>query len=235
MGRFGRLLVSGKTIEQIRDEAQRLIDWHLQQELRDNFQIEQNDRAVRRNLSDQYAKKPSKKSDDDEPELDLDTDNDFNREARARQERQIVLDRSITEAIRNNEVSARLVNWDSKKIYVLGEVSSPGSFLYTGHQNVLDAIIEAGGMTSKANRHEVIVSRPSSCSDCKVVMKICYDQIVQLGDASTNYQLMPGDRVFVPSLTFCDDVRQTLQGGSYNSCPKCVGCPTGCELPQGCE
>ena len=34
---------------------------------------------------------------------------------------------------------------------------------------------------------------------CRVVLPICYDNIVQLGDTSTNYQLAPGDRIFVPS------------------------------------
>ena len=28
---------------------------------------------------------------------------------------------------------------------------------------------------------------------------VCYQQITQLGDTTTNYQLQPGDRVFVPS------------------------------------
>jgi len=147
--------------------------------------------------------------DDSSPsDIELDSeqekrDRDAARLVRARRE----FERRLDEKLKQNRISVRLTNWDSKKIYVLGVVNSPGSFLFKGNETVLDAIIEAGGMGNKANRHNIIVSRPSSCGDCRTVMKVCYDQIVQLGDASTNYQLMPGDRVFVPSLTFMDEWR----------------------------
>ena len=234
LGGFGRLMVSGKSIEQIRDEAQKIIDYHLERELRHNFKFDENDRAYKRQLDEQYADARYADEDADDRDVELEA-REQQEQARQQQELAIALERDITKSIRDNEVSARLVNWDSKKIYVLGEVSSPGSYVFTGHQTVLDALIEAGGMTTKANQHEIIVSRPSSCGECKTVMKICYAQIVQLGDASTNYQLMPGDRIFVPALTFCDDVRQSLSGGKYQSCPKCATCPEGCDLPQGCR
>ncbi|MEM9942882.1 MAG: hypothetical protein AAF939_15060, partial [Planctomycetota bacterium] len=82
--------------------------------------------------------------------------------------------------------------------------------------------------------HQIIVSRPTDCGSCRIIAKICYDQIVQLGDSSTNYQLQPGDRVFVPSLTFMEDLRQTLSLGQDVSCPRCACPPVGCDLPQGC-
>ena len=44
-------------------------------------------------------------------------------------------------------------------------------------------------------------------------MRVCYQQIVQLGDASTNYQLQPGDRVFVPGAN-CYEGAFGLFGGA---------------------
>lgn len=151
-----------------------------------------------------------------------------------REEARRQFEQDLDERLSQNQVSVRVTNSESKKIYVLGEVNSPGSFPYIGSETVLDAIIEAGGLGDSANRHDIIVSRPSRCSDCRTVVKVCYDQIVQLGDASTNYQLKPGDRVFVPSLTFLDDLKQTCRRKN-DACPRCSGCDEGCCLPTGCE
>jgi len=35
---------------------------------------------------------------------------------------------------------------------------------------------------------------------------VCYSDIVQLADTTTNYQLMPGDRLFVPGRGFFEDI-----------------------------
>ena len=147
----------------------------------------------------------------------------------------LALERSISDATLANKISARIVNWDSKRIYVLGEVNSPGSFVYLGSETVLDAILEAGGLTANANQHQIIVARPSNCNDCRTVMQVCYDQLVQLGDTSTNYQLRPGDRVFVPTLTFAEDLKRSLKLNKNDRCPRCAKCPKGCNLPQGCS
>jgi hypothetical protein len=99
---------------------------------------------------------------------------------------------------------------------------------------VLFAITEAGGLTSKADPHQIILVRPTPCGSCKIVLKTCYNHIVQLGDTSTNYQILPGDRVFVPALTFCDDLKRSLGGAKNDRCPRCADCPRGCCLPEGC-
>jgi hypothetical protein len=75
----------------------------------------------------------------------------------------------------------------------------PNAYPLSGRETVLDAIVQAGGLTRRAARDQIVLSRPTHPDGCRVVYPVCYDQIVQLGDTSTNYQLMPGDRVFVPS------------------------------------
>ena len=42
--------------------------------------------------------------------------------------------------------------------------------------------------------------RPTPPRSCRVVLPICYRQITQLGDTSTNYQIKPGDRIYFPPL-----------------------------------
>ena len=96
-------------------------------------------------------------------------------------------------------VTVRLIGRVSKVYYVLGEVNAPGAFPINGRETVLDGIVAAGGLTRKASQQNVIVSRPTLPEGCRVVYPVCYPQIVQDGDTTTNYQLLPGDRVFVPS------------------------------------
>lgn len=101
-------------------------------------------------------------------------------------------------------VGVRLSAGHSKVFYVLGEVKSPGAYPLTGHETVLDGIMAACGLTCRAAKCRIILSRPTSPDRCRIVLPICYDEIVQQGDTTTNFQLMPGDRIFVPTLSLCE-------------------------------
>jgi len=118
-------------------------------------------------------------------------------------------------------ILVRLLGWESKVFYVLGEVNSPGAYPFSGRETVLDALVAAGDLTDRANRHKMILSRPSAPESCRMVLPVCYNQIVQLGDTSSNYQIMPGDRVFVTSLTFCEDLVETFFPKHLEKCPRC--------------
>jgi protein involved in polysaccharide export with SLBB domain len=95
-------------------------------------------------------------------------------------------------------VTVRLIGRNSKVYYVLGEVNAPGAFPITGRETVLDGIVAAGGITRRASEQNVVLSRPTPPEGCRVVYPVCYSNIVQLGDTATNYQLQPGDRIYVP-------------------------------------
>lgn len=96
-------------------------------------------------------------------------------------------------------ITVRLLARPGKVFYVLGEVNAPGAFPITGRDTVLAAITQAGGPTRRASEQNVVLSRPTAPDGCRVVLPVCYTNIVQLGDTTTNYQVMPGDRIFVPS------------------------------------
>lgn len=111
--------------------------------------------------------------------------------------------------------------------YVLGEVSSPGSYPLVGSETVLDAIVTAGGMTAEASPCDVLLARPTHPGSCRVTLPICYRQITQLGDTSTNYQIQPGDRVYVGTKGLHESLAFWR---TTTSCPKCrcqpqVACP----------
>jgi polysaccharide biosynthesis/export protein len=125
-------------------------------------------------------------------------------------------------------ITVRLVNRQSKVYYVLGEVNAPGSFPINGRETVLDGIIAAGGVNHQAAQRNIILSRPTTPDGCRIVLPICYRQIVQLGDTSTNYQLMPGDRIFVPSRTTCEKLFSPK-----DECPPCNAAQTPCPVSLG--
>ncbi|TWU50778.1 Polysaccharide biosynthesis/export protein [Rubripirellula tenax] len=118
-------------------------------------------------------------------------------------------------------VNVRLVNQDSTLYYVMGEVNAPGSYPMVGNETVLDAIIAAGGLSDRSNDHKIILVRPKQAGEPRMILPVCYQQVLQLGDVSTNYQLLPGDRIYVPAISFAEDVRQSLRIGGEKSCPYC--------------
>ena len=125
-------------------------------------------------------------------------------------------------------ITVRLIGRQSKVFYVLGEVNAPGAYPLSGRETVLDAIVAAGGLTDQANQSRITYSQPTPPESCRVVLPVCYRDIVQLGDTSTNYQLKPGDRVYVPSRTFCEQLQQSLSRDAGRECPPCGRCQTGC-------
>jgi len=103
-------------------------------------------------------------------------------------------------------IQVRLLNRLSKVYYVLGEVNAPGAFPLTGRETALDGIIAAGGLTRRASEGKILISRPTMPEGCRIVLPVCYPQIVQLGDTTTNYQLQAGDRIYVSSKTWQEDL-----------------------------
>jgi protein involved in polysaccharide export with SLBB domain len=123
-------------------------------------------------------------------------------------------------------ITVRLVNRQSKVYYVLGEVNAPGAFPLSGRETVLDAITTAGGLNSRASRKDIILSRPTRPDGCRVVLPICYEEIVQLGDTATNYQVAAGDRIYAPTRHVLDDLCDKMK-----TCPPCGRPQSPCPFP----
>jgi protein involved in polysaccharide export with SLBB domain len=128
-------------------------------------------------------------------------------------------------------ITVRIVTRVSKVYYVLGEVNAPGSFTLNGRETVLDGLLAAGGLTDRASRRNIILSRPTRPDGCRIVLPICYREIVQLGDTSTNYQLLAGDRIYVATRDFHEDSHKKPEcapcGGPQRPCPAGVCEPPG--------
>jgi polysaccharide export outer membrane protein len=88
--------------------------------------------------------------------------------------------------------------YNSKYYYVQGDVAAPGKMPVTGNETVLDAINYAGGLLATAAPQNIRLVRPAppgAC--CEQVLPVNLAAIISAGDPTTNYQLMPGDRLVV--------------------------------------
>jgi polysaccharide export outer membrane protein len=98
----------------------------------------------------------------------------------------------------SNRVFVDVASYNSKVYYVEGDVAAPGRMPITGNETVLDAIHYAGGLIPTAAPQNIRLVRPAppgAC--CEQVLPVNLAAIVSAGDPTTNYQLMPGDRIVV--------------------------------------
>jgi protein involved in polysaccharide export with SLBB domain len=117
-------------------------------------------------------------------------------------------------------MNVQLIETNGAEVYVLGAVGSPGSYALAGNETVLDAIVMAGGVTSNASPCDIILVRPTPPNGCRVVLRVCYRQITQLGDVTTNYQIQPGDRVVVGARTLCEELAFWKQTNACECCDR---------------
>jgi polysaccharide export outer membrane protein len=103
-----------------------------------------------------------------------------------------VLTEQLSSYINNPQLDVRVVDFRSKKVYVVGEVNTPGVLpLDDLPLMVADAISLSGGLTDQADKSGVNISRDGTIYD--VDLKAMYD----LADASQNLRLKHGDIVNV--------------------------------------
>jgi polysaccharide biosynthesis/export protein len=103
-----------------------------------------------------------------------------------------------TAPIDSNRVFVDVTSYNSKVYYIQGDVVQPGRLPITGNETVLDAINYAGGLLPTAATQDIRLVRPAppgAC--CQQVLPVNYAAIVNAGDTTTNYQLLPGDRLVV--------------------------------------
>jgi len=98
----------------------------------------------------------------------------------------------------DNPIDVRVVQFESKVYYVLGQVDRPGPKDYTGRDTVLSAVAEAG-LIPRSWEERTQVIRPSKDKNIKPkIFELNVDRMIAHGDASKNVLLQEGDIVFIP-------------------------------------
>src|SRR5262249_50788202 len=101
--------------------------------------------------------------------------------------------------VNSDRVFVDVTAYNSKNYYVEGEVSATGRFPITGKERVIDAISAAGGLTRHADREQVVLYRERGRGEPVEALEVNVEQVMLGDDVSTNYQILPGDRLVVRS------------------------------------
>jgi polysaccharide export outer membrane protein len=91
---------------------------------------------------------------------------------------------------------------DESKVYVVGEVNSPGFFPYTDGLTLYEAIEMAGGFTDFANKKKIRIRRESDDDDEPTEIRVNLKELLKKGDISRNVTLNNGDIIVVGSSFF---------------------------------
>lgn len=100
--------------------------------------------------------------------------------------------------LKNPQVTVFLKEFNSQKIFVLGQVNKPGTFLFEDRMSVVQAISLAGGFSKLAAKNSVIVTRriEENGGGSEKKFKLPVESIAEGRHA--NFTLQPGDIVYVP-------------------------------------
>ena len=72
----------------------------------------------------------------------------------------------------------------------------------TGNDTVLDAVAQLNGLSPVSSQHHIWVARPTPAQGGNdLILPVDWNSITQSASTATNYQLMPGDRLFVKANT----------------------------------
>jgi polysaccharide biosynthesis/export protein len=107
---------------------------------------------------------------------------------------------SLTEKLKkyvsDPTVTVTVTTINSRKVYILGEVTRPGAFPLVPDMTVLQALTTAGGPTPYAKTSKIYILRSQNGVQNKLAFN--YKQVVRGGSPEQNIFLKSGDTVVVP-------------------------------------
>jgi polysaccharide export outer membrane protein len=106
------------------------------------------------------------------------------------------LTRHLTRFVEAPLVTVAVAQANSTRIYVLGQVKTPGVFPLGGRMTVLQALALAGGFTEFAKTERILIIRDEP--GLRAPFTINLKKLESDNDLSQNVALKPGDTIVVP-------------------------------------
>lgn len=111
------------------------------------------------------------------------------------------IERQLSIYLEKPEVIVDIFSYNSKKYYIITQGGGFGDNVVpqpiTGNETVLDAIAALGGI-SQVSSSKIWIARPAvNGVGCEQILAVNWEDITRGASTATNYQLMPGDRVFI--------------------------------------
>ena len=108
----------------------------------------------------------------------------------------------LSHFIHQPEIQVDVLAYNSKVIYIVADGGGSGESVvrvpFTGNETVLDVMAQVDGLSEVAARNNMWVARPGPHgSEVAQKMYVDWRGITQDAVTTTNYQLLPGDRIYV--------------------------------------
>jgi polysaccharide biosynthesis/export protein len=99
-------------------------------------------------------------------------------------------------------VALDVATYNSKKYYVITDGAGFGEQIYPfpiqGHETVLDALGNINGLPAVGSKAHIWVARRTPhCNQPEQILPVDYVGLTQHAITATNYQILPGDRIYV--------------------------------------
>jgi polysaccharide export outer membrane protein len=126
---------------------------------------------------------------------------------------------------KNPQVSVAIESYRSQRIFIVGEVRSPGSYPLTGDMTLIEAIARAGSTTPAASLEAIVVrasagkpadgpTLPGQKADSSETQRVNLRDL-QSGALTENIALRDGDTIFVPRAESIYVFGQVKNPGAY--------------------
>lgn len=108
----------------------------------------------------------------------------------------------LSEQLENPRIALDVLSYNSKVYYIITEGAGLGDTVVrvpvTGNETVLDAVATVGGISRLSDKKKIWIARPAPASGgCDQVLVVDWEAITKGANTATNYQLLPGDRLFI--------------------------------------
>lgn len=111
------------------------------------------------------------------------------------------VERHLSQFVQEPEVNVDVLSYNSKVIYVITDGGGFGETVVrlpvTGNETVLDAIAQIQGLSAVSSKKMWIARPAPSEFGHAQILDVHWDAITSEGITSTNYQLLPGDRIYI--------------------------------------
>jgi polysaccharide export outer membrane protein len=112
----------------------------------------------------------------------------------------MAIEAHLSQHLENPEVSVDVYAYNSKVYYIITQGAGLGDGVYrfpvTGNETVLDAISQINGLQQISSKR-IWVARPAPEPGQVQILPVQWEAITAQASAATNYQVLPGDRVFI--------------------------------------
>ena len=107
----------------------------------------------------------------------------------------------LSEYLDEPQISLSVFAYNSKVYYVITQGAGQGDVVtrlpVTGNETVLDAIAQINGLSQLSSKN-IWIARPTPTgAGCDVILPVNWSEITAGAATATNYQVLPGDRVFI--------------------------------------